>query len=905
MTSILGINDYQPRNLEAARSTDLLPDQIRVTATNFMTLLTEYYKFMNLNEWATTPLTTSTTTIDSNGLLSTVVVTTPTSTALSGRSGSGPSNILYSILSQVDVDLVDQDYLSHIQNAVAPYVPVPSYMSAGLALTTGGSAAPFYYNLSDEERAFLRAQLYRKIIKYFYNTRGSRNSAATFFQLFYNDTASIYDATDYPANVEGYIRDWLTGSGMLISVTSVSGGSAVLNQTPIQAWTPFSYIITTGVVGGEDIFDIPYRALVHPVGFKYYVQPTALGNSGIGDVAPSRMVNARYDYQNALWFLDTTPLVEYGNYTIGDAYGSYVEANQNLFGYTYADWSNIGAGVRYNLTNMLGLPSSTSSASISTMFATASNITTQYSGTVTPVYQTWNLNGTLQAGLYYPSIPTWFNNKSSFDEGYYSLTYLGGVWKCTLTDGFFAACAAVADTYNTSSSIGYLQITGRDTSTISTLATQSSYEIAHRGEAISFYHPGGAIGVSILDSAFGDNYPGTTTGSSYGYALPTYRLDARDRAIVNVPNLPSHVRIGSIVSGANISSISTASVYVSKIDTSNNIVTLQQANGATFSGFVYDGSSISSSTASLVFASAYNYLTTPITSTSFDSIYSGKGIRNMTSSSAIAYNTTIISKDIVNLTVPAVTISSASTQLTNLFPNPTIIPGLFVSASGIPLNTYVVSTSIITGSATVIKSDVATNSSNLITFRQPNPGVLVGMSVSGTGIASGTIVSAISVSTLVIVADSQTAGETPCNEIKFPTASNPAYASVVPGLFISDSLGIVKIGAQVVSVADSGGYRSIELASSPVDYRVTPNWYSGNTTVTFSKFVVVLSSATTGTVSGNVIFSSIQKETVVLSTAATSSVSTASVTFYGGVIYLSGTSSSYGTSLTDIIEIDA
>ena len=372
MTSILGINDYQPRNLEAARSTDLLPDQIRVTATNFMTLLTEYYKFMNLNEWATTPLTTSTTTIDSNGLLSTVVVTTPTSTALSGRSGSGPSNILYSILSQVDVDLVDQDYLSHIQNAVAPYVPVPSYMSSGSALTTGGSAAPFYYNLSDEERAFLRAQLYRKIIKYFYNTRGSRNSAATFFQLFYNDTASIYDATDYPANVEGYIRDWLTGSGMLISVTSVSGGSAVLNQTPIQAWTPFSYVITTGVVGGEDIFDIPYRALVHPVGFKYYVQPTALGNSGIGDVAPSRMVNARYDYQNALWFLDSTQIAEYGNYTIGDAYGSYVEANRNSLNYTYADWSNIGATVKFTSTLSSSFVSGTNTLSIGT--ASSSNI---------------------------------------------------------------------------------------------------------------------------------------------------------------------------------------------------------------------------------------------------------------------------------------------------------------------------------------------------------------------------------------------------------------------------------------------------------------------------------------------------------------------------------------------------
>lgn len=382
MTSTLGINNYQPRNLEASRSTELLPDQIRVTATNFMTLLTEYYKFMNLNEWATTPVTASTTTIDSNGLLTTTVVTTPTSTLLSGKSGSGPSNILYSILSQVDVDLVDQDYLSHIQNGVAPYIPVPSYMSTGSALTTGGAAAPFYYHLSDEERAFLRAQLYRKIIKYFYNTRGSRNSAVTFFQLFYNDTASIYDATDYSTTVESYIRDWLTTSGMAISVTSVSGGSTALNQTPIQAWTPFSYVITTGVTGGDGTFGVPYRALVHPVGFKYHVQAAFSANSGIGDVAPSRMVNARYDYQNTLWFLDPTQLYEYANYAIGDAYGNYIEANQNTSAYTYADWSNIGAIAKFTATLSSSFVSNTNTISISTtsslnivpgMFVTAPN----------------------------------------------------------------------------------------------------------------------------------------------------------------------------------------------------------------------------------------------------------------------------------------------------------------------------------------------------------------------------------------------------------------------------------------------------------------------------------------------------------------------------------------------------
>lgn len=364
MTSTLGINDYQPRNLEAPRSTDLLPDQIRVTTTNFMMLLTEYYKFMNVNEWATVVLTSSTTTILSNGLLSTSVSTISTSTVLSGKSGSGPSNIIYSILSQLDVDQVDQDYLSHIQNAVAPYVPIPSYMSTTSAATTGNSA-PFYNHLSNEERAFLRAQLYRKIIKFFYNTRGSRNSAVSFFQLFYNDTASTYDANDYLGTVQNYIQNWLTTSGMPISVTTVSAGSTVYGQTPIQAWTPFSYVITTGVIGGDNTFKVPYRALVHPVGFKYFIQPTG-SNNGIIEISPSRMVNARYDYQNALWFLDPTEITEYANYTVGDASGNYNEANQNTSTYTYADWSNVGAVNKFTATLSSSFVSGTNTLSIST-----------------------------------------------------------------------------------------------------------------------------------------------------------------------------------------------------------------------------------------------------------------------------------------------------------------------------------------------------------------------------------------------------------------------------------------------------------------------------------------------------------------------------------------------------------
>jgi hypothetical protein len=370
MTSTLGINDSQPRNLEAPRSPDLLPEQIRVTAANFITLLTEYYKFMNINAWTTSTVSLSTYTISST-----------TGTVLSGKSGSGPTNIIYSILSQLDVDQVDEDYLSHIQRAVAPYVPIPSYMSTGS--TTTVNPAPFYKYLSTTEIAYLRAQLYRKIIKHFYNTRGSRNSAVSFFQIFYNDTASIYDAGDYLGTVQNYIQGWLTSSGMTLAATNVSAGTSVNGQTPIQAWTPFTYVITTSVPGGSSTFDTPYRALVHPVGFKYVVQPS-LSTNGIIEISESRMTDARLDYQAALWFLDPTQITEYNNYLISDADAAYNEANQNTAttttsgytysGYTYADWSNVGT-----INKFTALTSTTSAVGTYTL-----SITTNSSYNIVP-----------------------------------------------------------------------------------------------------------------------------------------------------------------------------------------------------------------------------------------------------------------------------------------------------------------------------------------------------------------------------------------------------------------------------------------------------------------------------------------------------------------------------------------
>ena len=393
MTSSLGINDSQPRNLEAPRSTDLLPDQIRVTANDFMVLLTEYYKFMNINSWATTPVTNTTYSVDmTTGLATSSTSTVATSTVLSGKSGSGPSNVIYSILAELDIDQVDADYLSHIQRAIASYVPIPVYMST--SSSTSINTAPFYKYLTSDQISSLRALLYQRIVKYFYNTRGSQNSLTSFFKIFYNDTASMFDVNDYGADtMTTYIQPWLTSSGMSLAstnvVTKLSISSQTYYKTPIQAWAPFSYVISTAQAQAD--FDLAYRALVHPVGFKYYINGSNT-TGGAFDINDSRMVNARRDYQATLWFLDPTAISEYASYIISNADAAYVPENQNTATYTYADWSNIGTIDTFKISISSSFIQNTNTISISTlsslnitpsMFVTSTNSSTYFTITGT------------------------------------------------------------------------------------------------------------------------------------------------------------------------------------------------------------------------------------------------------------------------------------------------------------------------------------------------------------------------------------------------------------------------------------------------------------------------------------------------------------------------------------------
>ena len=341
MLSTLGTSGLSTRNFEAPRSPELIPEQVRVSADAFISLLKEYYTFLN--------------------------------------SADLPSSLLYSSLSEVDIDETSERYLSHIGAQIAAYVPVG---------TPGIN----------------RVSLYKKIVKYYYNTRGSRESASVFFRIFLDAIIELIDGSSGALNPQ--IQGWL----------SAYGGNAGGDKN-VQAWAPYSYGIVTDQTG----WDASYKALVHPIGFRYFQllriivaskndwldleskladkwnytnlsimpgmkgwtipgtlaegmlyvtagshsptsQPDVSVNGAIIriivllilEIEGSRMVDARADYQGFLKFWDPTPLSEYGSLTIERA-GNPFTAYDPTFpeGYTY--FSNIGANLKYVTGGFYGL----------------------------------------------------------------------------------------------------------------------------------------------------------------------------------------------------------------------------------------------------------------------------------------------------------------------------------------------------------------------------------------------------------------------------------------------------------------------------------------------------------------------------------------------------------------------
>ena len=292
--SHLGINPDQPGNSDLTRLPILVPEQVRQTAGKFVQFLQEYCKFMH-------------------------------------TVSSGSSMILQSMLTDMDLDEVESEqYLAHIQSSIAPYVPNPLYLDADLSVRG-------------------RAELLKKVVRYYYNTRGSTDSVAIFFQIFFNTVATqIQDkASDY--NIRLRIQEWLTE-------ISQPYGLTISNQA-ITAWEPFTYVIASPIEQSD--YDAFYQALIHPIGLKYFALMSGV-LAGILETTEGRMDHAKYDYQNTLWWMDSSPINEFATITIADGADTYHPGPTNTENYSYGDWSNIGAAYRYFIQGFLGLTSGSS-----------------------------------------------------------------------------------------------------------------------------------------------------------------------------------------------------------------------------------------------------------------------------------------------------------------------------------------------------------------------------------------------------------------------------------------------------------------------------------------------------------------------------------------------------------------
>jgi len=161
---------------EVSRTSELLPEALRKDSHVLIGLLEEYYRYMS--------------TVDL------------------------PSHILNTLDENYCIDEISEEYLPKIKHYIAPYVPNSS------VITT--------------------RQLYTKIVKYFYNARGSRESALVFFKIFFGKTdTEIFDF-------------------------SKIGQSGIVSDK----WIPYTYGIKTDIPLAE--WEIPYRSLIHPVGFRFF-----------------------------------------------------------------------------------------------------------------------------------------------------------------------------------------------------------------------------------------------------------------------------------------------------------------------------------------------------------------------------------------------------------------------------------------------------------------------------------------------------------------------------------------------------------------------------------------------------------------------------------------------------------
>jgi hypothetical protein len=212
-------------NLETPRVQELIPREVRQRASNFVSLMEDYYTYMNAQ--------------------------------------SQPTQRLNSLLNECDIDQVTENFLNGLQAEIAAYMPSPYVID--------------------------RKKLYKRIVKYSYNTRGTIESAETFFRIFFDSEVEITPFDELPS---------LQANGLLAE-------DGQPNASLIrQEWLPYSYLINTQIP--IDIWRKAYKEIIHPAGFRFFALLLFVSITYNAWAYPSFQspgYNFDYKNRNLIWFV--------------------------------------------------------------------------------------------------------------------------------------------------------------------------------------------------------------------------------------------------------------------------------------------------------------------------------------------------------------------------------------------------------------------------------------------------------------------------------------------------------------------------------------------------------------------------------------------------------------------------
>ena len=158
--------------------------------------------------------------------------------------GPGPSYVMNTIESAMDIDTNDDGYLELMQKEIAATIP------RGVTVD--------------------KRTLYKQIID-FYRLRGSSDSIEIFFKILFNDFAEVefpYDKVLIPSSGNWDINANLTRGGQYLDNKGFLSDSIKIQDS--LKFQKFSYLIKTGKNLSD--WELSYDRLVHPAGFVYFAE---------------------------------------------------------------------------------------------------------------------------------------------------------------------------------------------------------------------------------------------------------------------------------------------------------------------------------------------------------------------------------------------------------------------------------------------------------------------------------------------------------------------------------------------------------------------------------------------------------------------------------------------------------